>query len=261
MNAQQDTVIQAAKRSWFETFDGPCLTMDVDFGARMIQNFHRRSFEITSRNAHFISVLGRILLGEESVQEPENYVKRTLSNAITDLDNKIAGARAIMVDAGITKIAAYEIKQTYSVKVVSPIAKDFLELLKKSEEFLVFMNTLWLHGAIDDRQRSKHELELKRKLRSVVASARNMFIVMRKKLNAVDKEGSAKAEKEIGASIVDDAGGLEDVAELGDKLPSGEGAGKPRTKKPAKASAPKGDDSVIAGEPTAESPAIESAAA
>lgn len=260
MNQNQDPIIQAAKKSWFETFDGPCLALEVEFGARMIQNFFRRSFEITSRNAHFISVLGRILLGEESVQEPENYVKRTLANAIADLDNKIAGARAIMVDAGITKIAAYEIKQTHQVKVVSPIAKDFVELLKKSEEFLVYMNTLWLHGAIDDRQRSKHELELKRKLRSVVASARNMFIVMRKKLNAVDKEGAAKVEKEIGTAIVEDATGIDDPENLGDKPSETESGSKPRSRKTTKP-APKSDDVVIAGEPNAETtPAAEQAA-
>jgi hypothetical protein len=187
------TLMAEAKKSWFEKFNGPAFVLEKTIGSSLVENFYRRTFEITSRNAHFISVFGRILLGEDKVKEPEDYLKTTLANAIKDLDNKIATVKALMLNDGIEKLATYENSRPVQVKIVSPIAKQYFELLMKAEEYQTYVSTLWLHGSLDDRQRTGSELELKKKLRSVVNAARNMFIVIRKKTQ--EKNGAAVVAK------------------------------------------------------------------
>lgn len=191
--ASVPTLMEEAKKSWFETFNGPSFVMSTNIGSSLVNSFYRRTFEITSRNAHFISVFGRILLGEDKVQEPENYLKNTLANAIKEIDSKIVAAKALMLNEGIDKLASYENSRPFEVKIVSPIAKQYMELLLKADEYQAYVSTLWLHGAIDDRQRTGTELDLKKRMRSVVTAARNMFIVIRKKTN--EDKGTSKVKK------------------------------------------------------------------
>lgn len=196
-DTQNADLLREAKETWFAKFDGASLEVPTMIGSPTVKNYYKRTFEITSRNIHFIGVFGRILLDEEHVHEPENHVRSTITNAMREFENKIAAAKASMLNASIEKLATYQNSSPTNVKIVSPIAKNYLDLLVKAEEYLTYVQTLWLHGAIDDKYRTGAELDVKRKLRNVVRAARNMFIVIRKRINE-QKNAEVATEAESG---------------------------------------------------------------
>ncbi len=178
-----DAVTLQGKNIRLEKFQGASLQVPVEFGSPLVQNAFKRSFYITARNSHFISVFGRILLGEEKITEPERHVRNAFNNAMEDIDRKLKAAQAIVADAAIVQFATYSATRRAEVQIITPISKRHLELLAKADEFLLLVNTLWLHGEIDGAERARRELEVKRKLRGVVAATRNMFLALRNELN------------------------------------------------------------------------------
>jgi hypothetical protein len=207
--------IQAAKADWLSKFNGAVLGVEVDLGSPLVRRVYHRTFDHVGRNAHFISVFGRVLLGEAMVREPEQKLKERIEENTKALDRKMEGARAILMDAGIKTYAHFNKPEPIKVSIISPIQKHYLNLLTKADELLVYLNTLWLHGEIDDTERSKREMEIKNFLRAVSSVSRKMRIYMQSKVNDQNEHERAKiatvlAEHgDIGA-IKDDAGDQDD---------------------------------------------------
>ncbi len=199
-----DAVTLQAKRIWLDKFQGASLQVPVELGSPLVQNAFKRSFYITARNSHFISVFGRILLGEEKITEPEKHVRNAFNNAAEELDRKLKAAQAIIADAAITRFATYGATKRAEVQIITPISRRHLELLVKADEFLLLVNTLWLHGEIDGSERARRELEVKRKLRGVVAATRNMFLALRNELNRRRPDAARGANAEA-AKLAGDA--------------------------------------------------------
>ena len=212
-----DAVTLHAKKIWLDKFQGASLLLPVEFGSPLVQNAFKRTFYITARNSHFISVFGRILLGEEKITEPEKHVRNAFNNAAEDFDRKLKAAQAIVADAAITRFATYSATRKAEVQIITPISKRHLELLVKADEFLLLVNTLWLHGEIDGSERARRELEVKRKLRGVVAATRNMFLALRNELNRRKPEAAPVANADTanlgGEAAANDPGEADIAAE------------------------------------------------
>jgi len=208
-----DAASLEAKKIWLDRFQGASLHVQAEFGNPLVQSAFRRSFYITARNAHFISVFGRALLGEDRVAQPEIHVRNAFRNAIEDVDRKIRAAEALLKDAAIVELAAYALPRRADVQIITPVSRRHLELLEKADAFLLLVNTLWLHGRIDGTQRARSELEVKRKLRGVVSAARNMFIALRNEMNVKKTEESGGV---TATAAVPNAGAANDPGEAAD---------------------------------------------
>lgn len=208
--------IQAAKTDWLNKFNGAVLQVQADIGSPLVRRVYNRTFDHVGRNSHFISVFGRVLLGEAMVKEPEQKLKERIEENAKALDRKLEGARAIMMDAGITTYARFNKTEPIMASIISPIQKDYFKLLTKADELLVYLNTLWLHGEIDDTERSKREMEIKNFLRAVSSVSRKMRIYMQGKVNesnTKDNPQLASALSEhgiVGEETGDDHDGDED---------------------------------------------------
>lgn len=184
--------VKDAKADWLNKFNGAVLQVTAEIGSPLVRRVYHRTFDHVGRNAHFISVFGRVLLGETQVKEPEQKLKERIEENTKALDRKLEGARAIMMDAGITTYARFNKNEPIQVNIISPIQKHYLHLLNKADELLVYLNTLWLHGEIDDTERSKREMEIKNFLRSVSSVSRKMRIYMQSKVNDHNEQEKAK---------------------------------------------------------------------
>lgn len=207
--------IQAVKADWLGKFNGAVLCTSVDIGSPLVRRAYHRTFDHVGRNAHFISVFGRVLLGEAMVKEPEQKLKERIEENTKALDRKLEGARAILMDAGITTYAHFNKPEPIQANIISPIQKHYLNLLTKADELLVYLNTLWLHGEIDDTERSKREMEIKNFLRAVSSVSRKMRIYMQSKVNDQNEKDHAKiatvlAEHGDIVNIKEDAGDHDD---------------------------------------------------
>lgn len=173
-----------SKKAWIESYRGATLQLPATFGNPKVNHMFLRNFDIIGRNAFFISVRGRVLLGEEQISQAEKHIYDRIDEVFKTLDRKIEAARVIMVDAGIEQIANYNKPTTHPATIVSPMQTRYVKLLEKADELLKFMSTLMLHGEITEREHSKRELEIKHHMRVVPSAVRKVTIGLHNRLKA-----------------------------------------------------------------------------
>lgn len=201
----ENKILRDAKNDWLARFDGAVAERTVTIGSPTVRHIYKRAYDHIGRNCHYISVFGRVLLGEEKISEPEAAVAARLQEVTTSLERKIAASRATIVDAGIKEVANFNKPETINVKIISPVQKKFLNILTLADEYLRLINTLWLEGEIVDKAKSKAELELKQQLRIIASTTRKMQIYLRGKVQEAANETNASAEtKRIAAQIKTD---------------------------------------------------------
>lgn len=187
-------LVEQAKQTFFEKFTGAVLRRKAVFGHPITQRFFRRYFEITSRNAHFINVFGRVLLGEERVKEPEEVIDNRIRNVIAEIQTKIEHCKAIMQHSGSEEMASYNKPEEVDVIIVSRTARGFYDMLCLSDQYLQHLSTLWLLGLIDDTNRTKNEYELKSMMRKTSNVIRQSYITLRTQHSKLTKASAADTE-------------------------------------------------------------------
>ena len=215
--------LRDAKDAWLEKFEGASITKVTPSGSPTMRHLHKRSFGHVGRNCHFISVFGRILLGEDQISEAEDAVSKRLIEVTTAIERKISAMKAMVADRGLSdSLAQFNASTEVTSKIVVPTQNRFLTVITLGDQFLVLVNTLWLHGELLDREKARAELELKQLLRAIPATTRKMRIYLQAKLNDTAKKEDAPAAAAAKKALLDaEAAGAtpasdkeEEIAEL-----------------------------------------------
>lgn len=183
-----------AKEEWLQTFQGATLVLEPEFGSPKVNHMFARSFDHMGRNAFFISVRGRIALGEEQVSQAEQYTYERMAEITRALDRKIETAKAVMLDADITMMATYNKPVKHRAIVVSPMQTQYIKLLKKADELLMYINTLMLHGEMTEREHSRRELEIKQHMRMIPNTIRKVTHGLRNRLSELQAKDAQVKE-------------------------------------------------------------------
>lgn len=192
--------LRRAKDDWLAKFDGAVIKKTITLGSPTVRHIYARHYDHIGRNCHFISVFGRILLGEDKISEPEAAVYKRLEEVKTSLERKISASRALVVDAGINDATAFNKKEEVEASVIVPVQSAYLKILVLADEYLRLMNSLWLEGEITDKAKSKAELELKQNIRIISATTRKMRIYLQGKLAEAAAKDDAKPETKRAAA-------------------------------------------------------------
>lgn len=192
--------LRRAKDDWLAKFDGAVIKKTVTLGSPTVRHIYQRSYDHIGRNCHFISVFGRILLGEDKISEPEAAVYKRLEEVKTSLERKISASKALVADAGIDDATAFNKKEEVAASVIVPVQSAYLKILVLADEYLRLMNSLWLEGEITDKAKSKAELELKQNIRIISATTRKMRIYLQGKLAEAAAKEDAKPETKQAAA-------------------------------------------------------------
>lgn len=206
-NRQQPTnqQLQEAKDAWLSKFDGAIAKKTVTFGSPTIRHLHKRTYTHIGRNCHFISVFGRILLGENQISESEDQVYARIKEVETAMERKIQATRAIVADANLQDTTTFNKPEELACAVVVPAQSRYLKVLALADEYLRLMNMLWLEGEITDKAKSKAELELKQNFRTISSVTRKMRVYLQGKLaEAAAKDGASSETKRVLAQAVAD---------------------------------------------------------
>lgn len=183
----------SAKQEWLQSYQGATLRLEPEFGSPKVNHMFQRNFDHLGRNGFFVSVRGRITLGEEQVSQAEQYIYDRITEITKALDRKIEAAKAVMLDAGITVLASYNRPQKHEAVIVSPIQTRYIKLLQKADELLMYLNTLMLYGEMAEREHSKRELEIKQHMRTIPSTVRKVTIGLRNRLTEVQAKEAAKS--------------------------------------------------------------------
>lgn len=194
-------VTATAKSAWLARFDGPVLTRKITLGSPLVRHQYKRAFEHVGRNVHMVSVFGRVLLGEEKINEAEVAIYKCIDDVTKALERKVASSKLVVSDAGLAdSIAEYNKQVEIDASVVVPAQSKFLKLLELADAYAQNFFTLWLGGEITDKEKSKQEHELKKLLRMIPSTTRKMRVYVQTKLNESPHED---AKKEAAAMLSD----------------------------------------------------------
>lgn len=187
------TAVSSAKADWIRRFDGAVTYKEVSFGSPTVRHVFKRTYDQVGRNCHYISVFGRVLLGEAQMSDAEESVYKRAQEIHTAFERKVIATRAVVADAGIEDLAEFSQPATVKAAVIVPTQAKMLKTLSLADEYLRLINTLWLEGEIPDREKSKAELELKQLLRGFFSTTRKMRVYLQGKVTEAQAKGTVSA--------------------------------------------------------------------
>ncbi len=184
------------KDEWLKSFQGATLILPAEFGNPKVNHMFERAFNFLGRNAFYVSVRGRILLGEEQVSMAEQHIYNSIEEMTKAIDRQIEAAKAVMLDAGVSVMAKYNKPATHNAVIVSPIQTRYLKLLHKADELFMLVNTLMLHGEMAEREHSKRELQIKHHMRTIPSTVRKITLGLRQRVAALQEKEAQKTATE-----------------------------------------------------------------
>lgn len=139
------------------------------------------TFEVVSRDCHYINIAARIILAdrvsrkvyqEEKLFKAETDIARQFERAHDHFDQRIAQAEEKIRLGGGDPDAIPGSPQAYGARCSTRSAKDYLELLKKADLYLVLVDYLWIMGELSDTQTEAQaaRLNIHRETRSQLLS-------------------------------------------------------------------------------------------
>ena len=184
------------KDEWLKSFQGATLRLPAEFGNPKVNHMFERAFNFLGRNAFYVSVRGRILLGEEQVTMAEQHIYNSIEEMTKAIDRQIEAAKAVMLDAGVSVMATYNKPAKHEAIIISPIQTRYLKLLHKADELFMLVNTLMLHGEMAEREHSKRELQIKHHMRTIPSTVRKITLGLRQRVAALQEKEAQKSAAE-----------------------------------------------------------------
>jgi len=124
-----------------------------------------RSLDRLRRALFSISVILPIIVeNDEELEEIDAYIDNEFSNLEKSLLEAQARARKILEDAGIEEVTTYSNPIDYTVEVDSPRINVFLRLIIHLDTLINLIDTTWLSGEIDDKQKKIHTYQWQQRL-------------------------------------------------------------------------------------------------
>lgn len=167
---------RATKEEWLESFRGATLTLSPTFGNPKVNHMYKRNFDLIGRNGFFISVRGRVMLGEDKISIAEKGIYDRITDIEKQLDTQIAQVKEVLNANNVAQIAEYNKPTTQKATIISPIQTRYLGILTKADDLLKHLSTLLLYGLIPEREHSKRELVTKHAMRSLPSTVRKITI-------------------------------------------------------------------------------------
>lgn len=146
------------------------LTLNTEFSARV----YRRCFDRLKGDLYVLTVRTRAGGMDEAARAIDAVIAEAFGSVRKDLDAELERSDALLDDAKLTELAAYQgvpvTKATYS----TPQAREFLDLLLKMDQLLMRYDALWLGQRIDTQQRWSRCQNWQRRLTKVANRLREL---------------------------------------------------------------------------------------
>lgn len=137
----------------------------VEFNSLQAQRVMHRSFEKLKQSLFSLSVILRIISDSEiEIEKIDAYIDEQFASAEEDLATEQARLRKVLEDNGIEDLAGYSKPQTYKIELDSPRAKTFLSLIAQLDNLMLLVDTAWLCGEFDDKQKKNATFQWQQRL-------------------------------------------------------------------------------------------------
>lgn len=194
-----DRILAKEVKADYRRVEAASVKMMTHFTSAEAKRLFVRFFSTLQLNAHFISVIARTKLKHEDIERVEAALRERLEVVSDDLNKAIDGAEALFKSNGISRFATYDTKPLeLEVCVISSSGRRYFEALTKFDQLMPLLQTLEIHEIITQRDADIQRAGLKRAMRTVAGSARNLATGLRRRMNEFSAK-EAEQERSNGA--------------------------------------------------------------
>lgn len=181
----------------FSRIESASRKINASFYSPEVKRLFVRFFDSMQLNVYFISVIARTKLPHELVEQVEGALKERIERVDAEVIQALQGAEALFTENGITNPASYEAEAlAFEVRVISPLARRYLELMTKVDQLMPMLETLAIDELIRIDELDKRKAHWKRTTKQVAGAARNFAAGLRRRMNALDAEAAAASGSE-----------------------------------------------------------------
>lgn len=186
------------KKNWHEKIRTTSIDVPVQFGSYEVLHLYQRTFSIVSVNTYYLHRLFSERLGDvemKKVWEHIDEAHKTAHDKLTSLDSQL---EAVIKDANISS-GEFTKTEHIQAKVVSPIAKRYLNLLSFADKVLLKNSRVWLEGEINNTEWNVNA----RAIRNIVRKFSSTLTALRNELNKRLRDLEAQADKSPGLPLAE----------------------------------------------------------
>jgi hypothetical protein len=197
-----DNINKDAKEKWLDYFTGASVVIPFMIGSPLIKNiWNRKIFYATSRNLHFVTVFGPILLGDGTENEIEKKLQERMDKLNAFLSAGINSAKAELADENL-KTATFPNAIEGEVILTTPMSNTLVELFTKSDEYIRMIAALWIHKKISGQEKNTIEREIRKSILGLWTSSRTLTIGLRNRIAA--KKAAGKISQSVAEKALTD---------------------------------------------------------
>lgn len=203
------------KKDYLARVEGARRKIVSSFSSPEVKRLFLRYFDSMQLNVYVISVIARIRLPDEIIEKLETALEEQIKRLTKGVDEEIVSAEKRFRESGITSIAEYDTPPlSIEVRVISPLARRYLELINKVDQLMPILETLAIDEIITQKQLGANKALYKRSIKIVAVTTRRFATQVRKRMDEVaglrDVENVAK-QADLPSNVLSDPSGTKVV--------------------------------------------------
>jgi hypothetical protein len=179
------------------------------------QRVVERSFQRVSDSLFSIDVILRIIGEQDEIDQVESIIQEHIEKVSVDLDTATNQLQKLMEDNGIEGAPEYTSPNKYDIEINSPQVAQFAHLVRKLDNLMLLVDTLWLNSILTSKQRKDATYQWQQRL--IKLAGRIIGIEKRARISAHSKGKKDEVEAAAPAQETTD----EEIASEADNADSG----------------------------------------
>ena len=165
------------------------------------QRVYEREFRRVVEALYAIDVILRIIGDSQEADSVENMVSEMIAECAEEIKSEQARFDKLREDNGITATPRYTHPGQVLIRIVSPQAAQFAALLRNMDALLVSLDTLWLCGAMGNKQRGNGVYQWQQRL---LRLGREIVDIERRARISAARRGKGDEVREVAGDLSDD---------------------------------------------------------
>lgn len=152
-NTTGETAASAVKRS-LTTIKGAVVPQQILINHPGLRKTFKHTYDITDAHLYYGAVFCRATLPDEIVTPEIHNLRDMLRTTGEELDKLSAQMLAIAASNGVAIGRNYG-DHVIETQAATPLSKQYLEIFRKADGYLVLVDSLWIEGVLADDQHKK----------------------------------------------------------------------------------------------------------
>lgn len=196
-------------------YSRPVFTQVLKLNSLQAQRVMERSFGRVSNSLFSIDVILRIIGEQDEIDQVETVILEHLSRLSEDLDKATAQFNKLIEDNGIDMMPGYTHPHEYTIEINSPQVAQFAHQIRKLDNLMGIVDTLWLNTILTSKQRTDATYQWQQRL--IKQAGRIIGIEKRARISAHNKGKEGEVAEAAPEPAIGDKDITDEIEQTGEE--------------------------------------------